>query len=223
MLTVISFVKELQFSSTKLHCKLLFWWSVEWSASLWFIQDGILAIYSFPFKSWNVQNPIIFLCVKVNMSFHGRYFSSDPKLILSVTHFFIVTQSCCYMVCVCVFQQSVCQMGKLLLALREATLVPDFNCRMHFSLLVFSYVKRWITDSRVKKTLPPSIKSIFFKMALDAQLGISLYLHSFPPLLATNQLVFRSLLGLVQDTVLILLSRLLAHSLDPVWETTGSY
>ena len=134
MLTVISFVKELQFSSTKLHCKLLFWWSVEWSASLWFIQDGILAIYSFPFKSWNVQNPIIFLCVKVNMSFHGRYFSSDPKLILN-SHSLLHRHTKLLLYGVCVFQ--VCQMGKLLLALREATLVPDFNCRMHFSLLFF--------------------------------------------------------------------------------------
>ena len=117
MLTVISFVKELQFSSTKLHCKLLFWWSVEWSASLWFIQDGILAIYSFPFKSWNVQNPIIFLCVKVNMSFHGRYFSSDPKLILN-SHSLLHRHTKLLLYGVCVFQ--VCQMGKLLLAFERS-------------------------------------------------------------------------------------------------------
>ena len=179
--------------------------------------------------------PFIHFLLKVEMCKTPSFFSASRLICLSMvgiflqtpssylTHFFIVTQSCCYMVCVCVSTVSLSD-GQIVISFERSYSRAWFQLQNAlFPPRFYFYVKRWITDSRVKKTLPPSIKSIFFKMALDAQFGISLYLHSFPPLPATNQLVFRSLLGLVQDTVLILLSRLLAHSLDPVWKTTGSY
>ena len=108
--------------------------------------------------------PFIHFLLKVEMCKTPSFFSASRLICLSMVGIFLQTPSSYFQSltsssshkavviwCVCVFQQSVCQMGKLLLALREATLVPDFNCRMHFSLLVFIFMSKDESPIRVSK------------------------------------------------------------------------